>query len=640
MLQRIRDSLQAQRWLAYSVLGALALVFAAWGAYGIVDLQIGAGNFAAKVEGEKVSVEQARDAWLQQQSQWESRIGGELPAALRTQLQDQVLESMVRSTLLSQRTRDMGYRVSDTQVLQALRTEPAFQLDGKYSPELAKSRLAQAGIPLAAFEADLRRTLQRGQLQNSIRLSDFLTPRELGRLRALVDEQREVRYALLTPEKFAGIDPIDDAKVQDYYQQHQASFMTPEWVRLAYAELRLDQLAAQLQVADSDLREAYEKSKDRYVEAEKRRGRHVLIQVGPGVGDGKDDAAAKKQADEVLAKANGGEDFAALARQYSQDSGSAQNGGDLGWAERGYFVPEFADALFGMKPGEIRGPVKTQFGYHVIKLDEIQAGKTRSFEEARPEIEAQVRRERSADRFGDIQEQIQRRLEQPGASLDALVKEFNLQSGEVAQFERGAGGAPLGDSPEIQELAFSTAVIDEKRIGGPVAVGEDRLVLLQALEHHKPAAKPLEAVRTQIVAALTKERGTAAARKAAEEATKKLEAGTSFDQVAKELGLTAEAARFVGRNDPSVTGELRGLIFNGPKPTRSKPVVKSSSLADGSVAVVQVTDLRSQPQAANATEQAQWSREHIARHGEAEFDAYVEQLRRTADVSKNPKAFE
>jgi peptidyl-prolyl cis-trans isomerase D len=636
MLQRIRDSLQAQRWLAYVVLGALALVFAAWGAYGIVDLQIGAGNYAAKVEGEKVSVEEVREAWQQQQAQWESRIGGDLPAPLKTQLQDQLLESLVRTTLLTQRTRDMGYRVSDTQVHQALRSEPAFQIDGKYSAEAAKSRLAQAGIPLQAFEADLRRSLQRGQLQNSIRVSDFMTPRELGRLRALVDEQREARYVLLAPDKFAGSAPIEEAKIQEYYKRNQASFMTPEWVRLEYAELRLDQLAAQMQVADADLKATYDKAKNTYNEPEKRKARHVLIQVG----EGKNDAAAKRLADEVLAKANSGQDFAALAKQYSDDPGSKENGGDLGWAERGYFVAEFADALFGMKAGEIRGPVKTQFGYHVIKLDEIQPGKTRTFEEARPEIEAQVRRDLSADRFGDIQEQIQRRLEEPGANFDALAKEFNLQTGEVARYERGAGGAPLGDSPEIQELAFSTAVIDEKRVGGPVAVGEDRIVMVRALEHHKPEPKPLETVRTDIVAALTKERGTEAARKASEEAVRKLETGTAFEVVAKELGVTAEPARFVGRNDPSVPAELRSLIFNGPKPTRLKPIVRTQALGDGSVAVVQVTDVRSQAQPTNATEQAQWSREHIARHAEMEYDAYVEALRRSADVSKNPKAFE
>jgi peptidyl-prolyl cis-trans isomerase D len=638
MLQRLRDSLQAQRWVAYSVLGILVLVFVAWGAYGVVDLNIGAGNWAAKVEGDKVSVEEARDAWVQQQSQWESRMGGELPESLKKQLQDQLLESMVRTTLLTQRTRDMGYRVSDTQVLEALRAEPAFQLDGKYSAELAKSRLAQVNIPIAAFEADLRRNLQRTQLQNSIRISEFMTPRELGRLRALVDEQREVRYVQLQPEKFAGSAPIEDAKVQAFYKENQARFMTPEWVRLAYGELRLDQLAAQIQLADSEVRDAYDKAKDSYVEPEKRRGRHVLIQVG----EGQDDAAARKKADEVLAKANSGEDFAALAKTSSDDTGSAQNGGDLGWAERGYFVPEFADALFAMKPGEIRGPVKTQFGYHVIKLEEVQAGKARTFEEVRGELESQLRRDRAANSFGDMQEQMQRRLEESGAnsSFEALVKDFGLQSGEVERFERGTGGGELGNSPEMMDVAFSNAVIDEKRVGGPVALGEDRIVIVKAVEHHKPEAKPLDTVRPEIVAELTKQRGTEAAQKAGEDAVKKLEAGTSFDPVAKELAVSAEPARFVGRDDPSVPGELRNLVFNGPKPTKSKPLVKSTLLADGSIVVAQVTDVRSQPQSTTAAEQAQWSRQHIAQNAAAEFDAYVEELRRTADVSKNPKAFE
>jgi peptidyl-prolyl cis-trans isomerase D len=447
-----------------------------------------------------------------------------------------------------------------------------------------------------------------------------------------------VRYVQLLPDKFAGSAPIEDAKVQAFYKENQARFMTPEWVRLAYGELRLDQLAAQIQLADSEVRDAYEKAKDTYVEPEKRRGRHILIEVG----EGKDDAAARRKADEVLAKANGGEDFAELAKKSSEDTGSAQNGGDLGWAERGYFVPEFADALFGMKPGEIRGPVKTQFGYHVIKLEEVQAGKTRTFEEVRGEVESQLRRDRAANSFGDMQEQIQRRLEESGAnaSFESLVKDFGLQSGEVERFERGTGGGVLGDSPEIMDVAFSTAVVDEKRVGGPVPLGEDRIAIVKAIEHHKPAAKPLETVRPEIVAELTRQRGSEAAEKAAADAAKKLESGVAFEQVAKELGVSAEPARFVGRDDPSVPGELRNLIFNGPKPTKSRPIVKSTALADGSVVVAQVTDVRSQPQSTSAAEQAQWSREHIARNAAAEFDAYVEELRRTADVSKNPKAFE
>src|ERR1700693_2368768 len=329
MLQRIGDSLKGQKWLAYLVLGALALVFAAWGAYGVVNLSFGGANYAAEAGGSKISLEEGRKGRLRQQH------------ALR----------------------------------EAVRTEQACQVGGKYSPEAAKAALAQAGVSLPAYEDDLRTSVQRVQLEGGIRASDFLTPLELTRLTDLEDQEREVRYLVLPGDRFKSAASADAAAVQAYYQAHQAQYMTPASAHLQYAELRLEALAAQQSVSDADLHAAYEKNKSRLEVPEKRHARHILITA-------KDDAAALAQAQQVLAQAKAGKDFGELAKQYSQDPGSAHNGGDLGWAERSSFVAPFADALYGMSVGQIRGPIKTQFGYHIIRLDEIQAGKGKSFEEA------------------------------------------------------------------------------------------------------------------------------------------------------------------------------------------------------------------------------------------------------------------
>jgi peptidyl-prolyl cis-trans isomerase D len=341
----------------------------------------------------------------------------------------------------------------------------------------------------------------------------------------------------------------------------------------------------------------------------------------------------------VLAQVKAGKDFAELAKKNSDDTGSATNGGDLGWAERGYFVGPFADALFSMKPGEIRGPVKTQFGYHIIRLEEVQPVKTRTFEEARPDLESQLRRDRASDRFGDIQEQLQRKLEEPGADFDALAKELHLQTGQVAEFLRGTGGAPLGTSPELQDAAFSSAVLDEHRIGGPVMVGEDRIVIIKALAHHKPTPKPLAAVRDDIIAAIRKEHGTAAAIKAADAARARLESGASFDEVTRAAGATAEPARFVGRDDPSIPAQLRELVFKSPRPAGSKPVYRSLPLTGGGATVVVITQVKSDTAQAADLESKRIG-ETIDRHGSGDATAYLEELRRTANVSKNPKAFE
>ncbi len=632
MLQRIRDSLQGQRWLAYLVLGALAVVFAAWGAYGIVNLNFGGSNFAAEANGHKISLEEARNVWLRQQSMWQQRLGGgELPAPMRARLQDQVLESLIKRTLLTERSHDLGYRVSNQALLEAVQGEPAFQVDGKYDPQAAKAALAQAGISLDDYTQQLRTDLQQLQLEGGIRASDFLTASELTRLTDLEEQQREVRYLVLPADRFRRTAPIDDAAVQAYYKAHLAEYMRPESVDLQYAELRLEALAAQQEVSDADLHAAYDKEKGRLEVPEKRHARHILI-------TGKDDASALALAQQVLAQAKSGKDFGELAKQYSQDPGSAQNGGDLGWAERSTFVKPFGDALFAMSVGEISAPVKTQYGYHIIRLDEVQRGNSKSFEEARPELEAQLRRARATDRFGEIQEQLQAKLGEPGADLAALAQQYKLQQGEVKEFAKGAGGVPLGPAPQLQELLFGDPPLPADKLGGPVLLGDDRLVIFKVREHRKPEPKPLTEVRDSIVAAITKDEGTQAAIGAAQHAREELLKGASFDTVAQELKVSADPAHFIGRNDPSVPAQVREAAFALAKPA-GKPEFEALKLNDGGAALLAVSAVRTAP-THDAEAQRNRAQQESERLGTAAALAYVDEVRRTANVRKNPKAFD
>jgi peptidyl-prolyl cis-trans isomerase D len=564
---------------------------------------------------------------------WQQRLrGAELPAPMREQLQNDTLESLIGSALMAQRTEKLGYRVSADELRQVIQEEPAFQVAGHYSSEAAKAALQQAGIPLETFESQLRTDVRRTHLEGGIRVSNFLTPMELGRLAALEDQQREVRYFVLPAEKYSAGVKVDDAAIEAYYKAHRAQYLTPESDRLEYAELRLDGLAAQQSISDQDLHEAYDKAKSRLLVPEKRHAHHILI-------TGKDDAAALAQAQQVLAQAQAGKDFGELAKQYSQDPGSAHNGGDLGWAERGSFVAPFADALFGMQVGEIKGPVKTQYGYHIIRLDEVQAGKGKSFDEARADLEAQLRRDRATDRFGEIQEQLQAKLAEPHADLNALAQEYHLDHGELAQFVKGLGGAPLGPAPQLQELVFADSPLAAGRIAGPVLLGDDRLVVAKVLEHRAPQPQPLAAVRDSIVAAITKEAAAQAALKAAQAARTQLQAGTAFDAVAQDLKVSAEPAHFIGRNDPSVQAEVRKAVFAMPPPQPGKPLFSDLALENGGAAVFEVSGVRT-ASAADPKEKMQRADREAQTQGQNDVMAYVAEMRRTADVKKNPKAFE
>lgn len=620
MLQKIRDHLHGA--IGYTILGAIALVFVAWGAYGIVDVGIGRSAFAAKVNGEKIPLETARQAWLDQQAQVARAFGGEIPAERRAELQQSVLEGLIARTMIDARVHDLGYRVTDAQIREAIEHEPAFQVDGKYSATIAKARLAQVGLSVQAFEADLRTSLARQQLQRAIGVSEFVTKKELDRIVGLEDEQREVTWALLTAADFAPA-RIDEAAVRAYYDANTQQYMTTESVRLAWGELRLDQAAAQITVVDEDLRKLYAEHKDRYVEPERRRARHILV-------------ADEKTADDVLAKLKAGGDFAALAKQYSKDAVSAANGGDLGFATRATFVAPFADAVFGMKVGELRGPVKTQYGYHVIQLEAIEPGKTKTFEEARPDLEAQYRREQAADRFGDAEEQLQTRLELPGATIESLAKEFGLATGVVDNFERGAGGGVLGGSPALQDVVFSDAVLNQGRVGGPVALGEDRVVVVKVLEHRKPVARPLADVRDQVVATLKHQQGLDAARAAAQAALGRLQAGDAFAVALG--GRKIEGPRYIGRTDPSAPAAVRTRVFATPRP-QGKPIYEVVPTDDGA-AVVAVLESRADPAPLSAEARQERVQNVVSRLGTADIAAYVAEARRKAKVTVNPSAFE
>jgi peptidyl-prolyl cis-trans isomerase D len=633
MLQKITDTIETHKWLWYSILGALALVFAAWGAYGIVNLNFSTSSYAAEAGGQTISLDQARNAWMRQQGQLQQQYGGNIPPAVQKSAQDQVLEGLISDALLSEHTEKLGYRVSDPELIGAIRSFPAFQVAGQYSPEAAKEILAENHLSIDEFKDEMRSDLRRQQLLAGIVSSDFVTPAEAARAQALRNEEREVQYAMIPADAYKSTAPIDPAAIEAYYKAHQADYRVPEAVDLRYAQLTLAQVASTETVSDADVQKAYEKEKSRFVEPERREASHILIPFG------KDPAAALKQADKILALAKSGQNFAALAKKYSQDPGSAQNGGNLGWMDRSGFVAPFADALFGIKSvGDIVGPVKTQYGYHIIRLDGIQQGRTKTLAEARPELEAQLKQSAATNTFGDIEDKLQNRLQDPGVTLDSLAKEFNLTTGEVPQFVQGAGGAPLGKAKALQNQVFGGNAIADDTLGGPVILDNDKMAIFEVVARHPPHVKPLADVRDSIVAALQKQRESEAAMAAARAARARLLSGAPFDQVAKGLKVSVEPPKFVGRGDPSVPADILSAAFDSAKPVHG-PVYEAVPLQNGSAALIAVTQMRTGAQTNKYLEQAM-QQEQIQRNGDADALGYVAELRATSKVRKNPDAFQ
>jgi peptidyl-prolyl cis-trans isomerase D len=632
MLQTIHDKLKG--WLAGVVLGAVGLVFVFWG----INWTLSAPNYAAKVNGTEISSNEVRQSYQQQLAQVERQANAPLDEAQRIEIKKRVLDQFVSSEALVSRADDLGYRVSDQDLLNAMAEVPAFQVNGKFDKAHAVAVLRAQGRSIAEIEALFRRDVKLRQLDTALSASSFVTSSELSRLRSLTRQQRELAWLTLPAAKYAAEATPDEAAVKAYYDAHKAEYMTPETVNLRDVEISLADLESKVNVDDAQLKAYFEEQKtktpERFTQPEQRRVRHILIQAA----DPKEDAAAKAKADALLKRAQSGEDFSKLAKENSQDLGSAQQGGDLGWSDRKVWVAPFADAAFSMKEGEIRGPVKTQFGYHILKLDGIQPATVKTFEQSRNDLETEYRRNEAERLFNAAQDQLADAALQNTTDIDVVARKAGLTVHDVPDFSRTGGGGDLGKTPAVLEAAFSQDVLDG-RLSPIIEVEKGRGVVLRATDHKMPQQKPLETVRDAVVAAWKKQRGTELALAAAVDAARRLKEGESWDAVAKSLGVAAQPPKFVGRAEQAVPVEIRRDAFNEAKPA-DRPNYSSVPLDSGDAAVLAFSAVREDPSGDPKLEDAQLKREFAQQAASAEAEGYAAAARADAKVVINLQAVE
>ena len=630
MLQQIRDKITG--WFAIVFLGAIAIVFIFWG----IQFESSANVAAATVNGEKIPVEAVRRAWQERQSELQRLTRDELPPEVVTEEQGRIIDEYVRRELLVQRAGELGYRVSDQELAEALARIPALQVDGVFSRDRYAALLRAQGRSEAEFEAEFRRDLEINQLRNALALSAFALPSEVRRRVELTGEVRDVDLLVLPADRFLAGVTLTPGQVEAWYRDHEADYRSAESVALQYVRLGLDDVAAGVEVTEDALRRHYDEvAAERYVSPERRRARHILVESGT------DDAAAKARAEQLLARARAGEDFATLASQNSDDPGSKAQGGDLGWATRESFVAPFADALFTMEKGEIRGPVKTQFGYHVIRVDEIEAAHQRPFDEVRAELEEDYRRDEAQARFYERSQQLADEAFANLDSLDGVAQTLGLPLRTVDTFTR-QGGGELGTDRKVIEAAFSEDVLVGRQNSPAVNVGDDAVVVLRVTEHRPAAQRPLEAVRGEVEAALRQKGAREAAAAAAKVAAARVAAGEPWPAVAASLGVEPAGTATVTRREEGVPPELLGAIFATAAPAADRAASGVAALPNGDAALFAVRAVRpgtiASPEAAAAL--GDTARQAAERSALGEFAAYVAELERSAKITRNPKVFE
>jgi len=632
MLQSIHDKITG--WIGYVILGAIALVFILWG----INWTLGTPSYAAKVNGREISVNDVRESYQRQLAQAERQSNGTLDEAARNEIKRRVLDDFVNSEALVTRADELGYRVSDAELIKAMSQIPALQVNGKFDMAYAVAVLKAQGRSVAEIEALIRRDVKLRQLDTALAMSSFATAGEVKEVRALTRQQRELAWISVPAAPYAAQATPDDAAVKAYYDAHKSEYLTPETVNLRYVEISLADLAAKVSVDDAQLKAFFEEQKtktpERYEQPEQRRVRHILLQVT----DPKDDAAVKLKAEGILKQAEAGEDFSKLAKEFSQDPGSAQQGGDLGWSERKAWVAPFADAAFSMKQDEIRGPIKTQFGYHIIKLDGIRPATVKTFEQSRSDLEAEYRRNEAERLFNNAQDQLADAALQNASDIDVAARKAGLTVKQIPDFSRTDGGGALGKAPAVIEAAFSQDVLDG-HLSSMIEVEKGRGVVLQATDHKLPQQKPLEAVRAEVIAAWKKQRGAELAAAAAADAVKRLAGGESWDAVAKSLGSAAKPPQFVARSDQSVPIEIRASAFEAPKPG-AKPVYRDVTLANGDAALYALSAVREDPSGDAQQQNLALRRQYAAQMASVEAQGYAAAARAEAQVTLNPQAID
>lgn len=508
MLEAIRE--RAQGWIAKIILGLIVLAFALWG----VDWYFQGG-------GKEPAVATVGDGDITQRDFFEALkqqrdamgIKGDIPPTVDQMLRQQVADQLIDVRLVTLVGQDAGFAISDAQLNTYLGGIELFQENGQFSQARLDAFLRSKGWSQQKLLTMVRQDLLLRQVQFAYAEGVLASNTGTEQVAKLLTQQREVNEVIYDRKAFLNLIKIDDAAVEQFYKAHQQDYAVPAQVRVQYTVLSQDAIGKQIQITEAAARQTYEANKARYQQPENRRASHILIQAGPD---------AKAKAEKVLkeVKANPAR-FADLAKQYSDDPGSAARGGDLGSFGREMMVKPFADAAFQMKKGEIGGLVETQFGYHIIRLDDIISGAVVAFDKVKGEIMQDLQKQEAARKFAEVAERFSNLVYEQPDSLQAAATEFKLTLEESGWISAGRAEPAILNNPRLMEALFARDALEKKQNTEAIEVATNTLVAARVLEHRPASTRPLTEVAGVIRLQLQAE---AAGKKAVEAGQQALEA--------------------------------------------------------------------------------------------------------------------
>jgi peptidyl-prolyl cis-trans isomerase D len=632
MLQSIRD--KTSGWIAYLIIGLISIPFALWG----INSYLGGGQQqpAAVVDGDEISVSQLNAAYARYRDRLRQVFGGTLPAAFDNELmlKEQVLGQIIEERVLLNYIDEKGYRVGDQALFDAIQSIAAFHQDGKFDKELYRNQLASQGYSPAQFEQELRHSTAMGQLNKALQASAFTVPARVARMQELKNQARKLR--ILTVVNDTDSVEVTEQEINDFYNEQSSRYMSPARVKVDYIEVSLDRVKQNISVDDDRLRERYEQMKDQLTSAEVREASHILITVASDASDDEIEKTRQTAAD-LKARIVDGEDFAELAKAHSQDPGSAAEGGDLGEVERGMMVKPFEDALFDMQPGQVSDPVKTRFGWHLIKLTNVSGGQTQTFDEARSRLESELKAELAETRIYDLVENLSNiGYEQPDSLLPAAEKlGLKIQTSDWFTRSRGEG---LASQEKFRATAFSDDVLNNNRNSETIELSANQVVIMHLNQHEPSKLQPLESVKEAVIQALKIKKGREIAQSRGQELLQAIQQGQTMDTVAADAGLPIFNADFIERTSSVVDPEVASAAFSMPRPEDGTPLFEAVTIANGDYSIIELSDVQIKENDATRSEATELAKALAESNASYEFQALVQSLTEEASVVRTPVA--
>ncbi|AVP98765.1 hypothetical protein C7S18_16905 [Ahniella affigens] len=596
MLQNIRDKTGSK--LAFLIMLPLLVIFAFFGinSYFVASVD----NSVAKVGKLEISETKYRTRLQQQRNQMQQMFGESYNARMTDtpEFKRNVLDRLIDEELMLAAAENAGMTVSATRLRDEIKKNvPAAFLGDKFDPEVYAQILSNASYTPQMFEELLVKGAITSQLEQRVFSDVSITDADAKRYLALNNETRDFRYVLLNRPTLAA-DAVSEDEIKKYFDSHKADFNNEETVAIEYVELNQANMPLPSAPDEATLLDTYQREVTRFGTVEGRLTSHILVQVAESA-SADDVKKAQDKANALLAEIRGGKDFAEVAKSGSDDIGSKEAGGDLGYIERPdpnspmqVFEPAFIDALFGLEVGKVSEPVKTAQGFHLIQLREIRPAAIKPFEEVRSQLEQEAIQQARDDEFADLEGAMLDAAAVAVGTLDEVAKAVKGTVQQVPAFPKGMAFG-VASNPDVQEFVFSDTGKSEGAVSDVIELSPTQMVVVRVTDYKPKSAKTLDEARSEIVVKLTQEKTDAKAKEEADAAFKRLQAGEALDAIATSVGATVADATAVGRQSVAHDASMVKEVFKLAKPAAAdKPVTALSKLADGRYGLVVLTAVK------------------------------------------------